>query len=135
MDAFSTKRKTSHDFLAHGSELARLIADFDWAKTPIGPIESCPAVIKSTLALILRSPIPIVTLWGETGVMIYNDGYARFAGARHPEILGKDVLDAWPRQRIGIVRRWKRLSIAAKRCPCRIWCSHFTVTEWASRPG
>ena len=96
MDAFSTKRKTSHDFLAHGSELARLIADFDWAKTPIGPIKSWPAVIKSTLALILRSPIPIVTLWGETGVMIYNDGYARFAGARHPEILGKDVLDAWP---------------------------------------
>ena len=96
MDALSTLRKPAYDFLAQDGELARLIADFDWASTPIGPIESWPAVFKSTLALILRSPIPIVTLWGETGVMIYNDGYARFAGARHPEILGMDVLDAWP---------------------------------------
>jgi PAS domain S-box-containing protein len=28
--------------------------------------------------------------------MIYNDAYAGFAGGRHPEILGLDVLDAWP---------------------------------------
>ena len=28
--------------------------------------------------------------------MIYNDGYARFAGKRHPQILGANVLDAWP---------------------------------------
>ena len=74
MDALSTLRKPGYDFLAQDGELARLIADFDWASTPIGPIESWPGVFKSTLALILRSPIPIVTLWGETGVMIYNDG-------------------------------------------------------------
>ena len=28
--------------------------------------------------------------------MIYNDAYADFAGSRHPDILGSDVLDAWP---------------------------------------
>lgn len=96
MDAITSKPTAGHDFLAHGGELARLIAEFDWAATPIGPIEFWPSVIKSTVALILHSPIPIVTLWGDTGVMLYNDGYAKFAGARHPEILGKDVLDAWP---------------------------------------
>jgi PAS domain S-box-containing protein len=28
--------------------------------------------------------------------MIYNDAYSRFAGARHPALLGSPVLDGWP---------------------------------------
>ena len=35
-------------------------------------------------------------LWGEAGHMIYNDGYALFAGDRHPWQLGKPVLEGWP---------------------------------------
>ena len=96
MDAILANRDSDRKFLAGVGEMARLIAEFDWSKTPIGPIDGWPSSIKSTLAWILRSPVPIVTLWGETGVMLYNDAYAEFAGARHPEILGKDVLDAWP---------------------------------------
>ncbi len=88
--------KAEAAFLADGTELGRLIARFDWGATGLGPIESWPQVVKTTVGLILRSPVPIVTLWGEAGVMIYNDAYSVFAGARHPEILGRDVLDAWP---------------------------------------
>lgn len=95
MDAI-VAREPGHDFLACGGELGRLIRQFAWDRTSIGPIESWPEVIRNTVALLLRSPIPIVTLWGPKGVMIYNDAYASFAGARHPEILGADVLDAWP---------------------------------------
>ena len=96
MDSLVRSRNSVPEFLARGGELGRLIAQFDWSTTPLGSIESWPSVIRSTLALILRSPIPIVTLWGETGVMVYNDAYAEFAGGRHPDILGMDVLDAWP---------------------------------------
>jgi PAS domain S-box-containing protein len=83
-------------FLRGGGELGQLIRDYDWVSTALGPIDAWPQVVKTTVALILRSPIPIVTLWGDAGVMIYNDAYAEFAGARHPDILGKEVLDAWP---------------------------------------
>ena len=83
-------------FLTGGGELARLIGQFDWGKTSLGKIADWPQAVKTTVALILRSPVPIVTLWGDSGVMIYNDAYSVFAGARHPDILGKDVLDAWP---------------------------------------
>jgi signal transduction histidine kinase len=38
----------------------------------------------------------MVLLWGEAGTMIYNDAYAGFAGSRHPGLLGKAVLEAWP---------------------------------------
>jgi PAS domain S-box-containing protein len=83
-------------FLAASGELGGLIAERDWSSTPLGPIESWPQVVKTTVGLILQSPVPIVTLWGEDGVMIYNDAYALFAGGRHPGILGANVLDAWP---------------------------------------
>jgi PAS domain S-box-containing protein len=47
-------------------------------------------------ALLLQSPIAIVMLWGPEGVMIYNDAYSRFGGARHPGLLGRNVREAWP---------------------------------------
>ena len=35
-------------------------------------------------------------LWGNDGVMIYNDAYSGFAGGRHPRLLGSKVLEGWP---------------------------------------
>ncbi|CAN5413214.1 hypothetical protein BH10PSE3_BH10PSE3_20330 [soil metagenome] len=35
-------------------------------------------------------------LWGPDGVMIYNDAYSVFAGGRHPQLLGSNVLEGWP---------------------------------------
>ena len=35
-------------------------------------------------------------LWGEDGVMLYNDAYSVFAGGRHPELLGANVREGWP---------------------------------------
>jgi PAS domain S-box-containing protein len=83
-------------FLAGGGELARLIAAFDWTTTSLGSIETWSSSLKSTIGLILRSPVPIVTLWGENGIMIYNDAYSGFAGRRHPYLLGSRVREGWP---------------------------------------
>jgi signal transduction histidine kinase/PAS domain-containing protein len=96
MDMPLPKAHSPVSFLLGGGEVRDLIAAFDWSATSLGPIEEWPAVVKTTVALVLQSPVPIVTLWGEAGVMIYNDAYARFADSRHPQILGLDVLDAWP---------------------------------------
>ena len=35
-------------------------------------------------------------LWGEEGVMLYNDAYSVFAGGRHPDLLGSNVREGWP---------------------------------------
>ncbi|MDB5698814.1 MAG: chemotaxis protein CheY [Alphaproteobacteria bacterium] len=83
-------------FLAGGGELGRLIGEFAWETTSLGPIASWPATLRSTIALILRSRVPIVTLWGDDGVMIYNDAYSIFAAARHPRLLGSKVREGWP---------------------------------------
>ncbi|MEO8151970.1 MAG: PAS domain-containing protein [Rhizobacter sp.] len=72
------------------------IERFDWSQSPLGPVAAWPQSIKTTVALLLRSPVPIVTLWGEDGVMIYNNAYAVFASNRHPQILGSKVREGWP---------------------------------------
>jgi PAS domain S-box-containing protein len=87
--------KQDQSFLAGGGEVARLIEGFDWGSTPLGPMSGWPSPLKNTVALILRSPVPIVTLWGWEGIMIYNDAYSGFAGARHPKLLGSKVREGW----------------------------------------
>ena len=85
----------NHEFLSGGGEMGDRIARFDWAATGVGPIESWCGAMKSMLGFVLHSPVPIVTLWGDKGVMIYNDAYRSFAGGRHPALLGTNVLEGW----------------------------------------
>jgi len=86
---------SSHAFLDGGGEVAKIIASRDWSGTPLGPVAGWSKTLTSTISLILQSPVPIVTLWGEEGVMLYNDAYSIFAGGRHPELLGSNVREGW----------------------------------------
>ena len=83
-------------FLSNGGEMGRRVAAFDWAATPLGPISGWPQSLRTTVSLMVRSPIPKVLLWGPDGIMLYNDAYARFAGGRHPQLLGSKVREGWP---------------------------------------
>lgn len=82
-------------FLGHDGQVADLIRNFRWSETPLGPAVDWPQPLKTVIALVLQSPVPIVMLWGEEGVMIYNDAYSVFAGARHPALLGSNVREGW----------------------------------------
>lgn len=77
-------------------EMARAVRAFDWSATPLGPIADWPVSLKTTVGMLLGAPNPMVLLWGQEGVLIYNDGYARFAGRRHPELLGMGAREGWP---------------------------------------
>ena len=76
--------------------MGRLIREFDWSKTALGPIDSWPQSLKTATDVVLQAPLPLVMLWGPDGIMIYNDGYAGFAADRHPGLLGSKVLQGWP---------------------------------------
>eukprot|EP01037_Dinobryon_pediforme_P001390 gene1390-1411_t len=83
-------------FLQGTGDLRRLIAAFDWSRTTLGPLEHWPQSLRSTVGLVIASPVAMVLLWGEDGVMIYNDAYSSFAGGRHPKLLGSKVREGWP---------------------------------------
>jgi PAS domain S-box-containing protein len=82
-------------FPADGGELATLIRQFDWTSTGLGPLSAWPQSLKTVTETLLRSPVPIVLLWGPDGIMIYNDAYSVFAGGRHPQLLGSKVREGW----------------------------------------
>ena len=73
-----------------------LIRDFDWDATPLGPIRHWSGTLKSTVSFVLQAPLPLALLWGEQGILIYNDAYARFAADRHPDVMGRPAAEAWP---------------------------------------
>ena len=79
-----------------GGETGALIRAFDWSKTPLGPIADWPQSLRTAVDVVLQSPAPLVMLWGQDGIMIYNDAYSVFAGGRHPDLLGSKVLEGWP---------------------------------------
>ena len=83
-------------FRSDGGELGELIRKFDWSKTGLGPHVAWPQSLRTVTDTLLQSPVPIVLLWGEDGVMIYNDAYSDFAGGRHPRLLGSKVREGWP---------------------------------------
>ena len=87
---------TETDFLSGGGEMAALIRSYDWESTSLGPIDEWPNSLKTAIGSMLRATIPIVTLWGLDGVMLYNDAYSVFAGGRHPQLLGSKVREGWP---------------------------------------
>lgn len=88
--------RTAPNPIAGGGKLGELIRAFDWSKTSLGPIQTWPQSLKTTVNLILQSPVPLVMLWGVDGVMLYNDAYSIFAGRRHPFLLGSKVIEGWP---------------------------------------
>ena len=138
------------DFLRDGGEAGALIRGYDWAGTPIGPISGWPRSLKTTVGLMLRSPIPMVLLWGEHGVMIYNDPYSVFAAGRHPRLLGSNVLEGWPEvadfnahvMKVGMAGgtlsfRDQELTLYRKGVPEQVWMNldYSPVIDESGQPG
>lgn len=79
-----------------GGMMGHLIRRFDWYATSLGPLDQWPDCLMAVVDLVLGSPLPMIVLWGEDLVQIYNDGYARVAAAKHPGALGQLNRACWP---------------------------------------
>jgi hypothetical protein len=71
-------------WLSGGGEMGQLVRAMDWATTPLGPIESWPQSLRTTVSLCLASNFPISIAWGPQRVQIYNDGYWPICGGKYP---------------------------------------------------
>ena len=91
----SSAADKTRDFLTGGGEMAGLIAAKNWAETPLGPIETWPQSLRTTVSLCLASNFPINIVWGPQNTQIYNDGYRVVCGEGHPAFLGMDYAVSW----------------------------------------
>jgi PAS domain S-box-containing protein len=83
-------------FLTGGGEAGALVRAFDWASTPVGPIDRWPASLKTTVGTLLHSRHPMFLWWGPELIQFYNDAYApSFGAGRHPAAMGQRGADCW----------------------------------------
>jgi two-component sensor histidine kinase len=73
-------------------EMAQRIRAHDWAATPLGPIETWPQALMTTVGILLVLREPAALAWGPEYIILYNDAYIDFYGDRsHPPALGVGV--------------------------------------------
>ncbi|MGH6789726.1 MAG: response regulator [Pseudolabrys sp.] len=82
-------------WLAGGGEMGARIRDFDWSKTPLGPIDTWSLSLRMMVSFLLANRFPLLLWWGPDYVSIYNDAYRPVLGTKHPWGLGKPVRECW----------------------------------------
>ncbi|WP_231709008.1 hypothetical protein [Pseudomonas denitrificans (nom. rej.)] len=83
------------DFLNSSSAMAPLIRQYDWATTPLGPMDQWPATLKGILEVGLNSRLPVCIYWGPEFILLYNDAWSAIPGDKHPACLGQPAHVAW----------------------------------------
>ena len=78
------------------SKMAGMIRELDWAKTPLGPLDSWPLYLKTAVERLLLCPLISTLAVGPQLILIYNDAAASIYGDVHPRALGKPLPHAFP---------------------------------------
>ncbi|MGV9212995.1 ATP-binding protein [Micromonospora sp. RB23] len=79
------------DLFDDGGDTGRLMAELDWADTPLGAVSDWPQSLRSAVRMVLSSRYPMLLLWGDRLSQLYNDAYSALIGDKHPGALGDDV--------------------------------------------
>ncbi|QJE03264.1 response regulator [Massilia forsythiae] len=75
--------------------MGKLIRSMDWSVTPLGPLESWPQSLRTSVSLCLSSTFPILVAWGPHDIQIYNDAYRPICGDLHPRSMGGAFKEIW----------------------------------------
>ena len=77
--------------------MAKLTRSFDWAVTPVGPVDKWSDTLVTTVNMLLASRHPMFLWWGSDLIQFYNDGYRPSIRAdKHPSALGQRGVECWP---------------------------------------
>src|SRR5690349_986102 len=82
--------------LAGGGEMGALMRAYDWSASPVGPVESWPQSLKTSVSTCLNSRFAMLIWWGPELVKFYNDAYMQILGNKHPRALGAAGREVWP---------------------------------------
>lgn len=91
----TNKSASFPEFLAGGGEMGQRIREYDWAGTPLGPVDTWPQSLRTCIRIMLTSRQPIWIGWGKQLIKFYNDPYKAIVGGKHPWALGKPASVVW----------------------------------------
>lgn len=75
--------------------MGKLIREFEWSKTSLGPFDQWPQSLRTCVRIMLTSRQPIWIGWGKDLVKLYNDPYRAILGGKHPRALGQPASVVW----------------------------------------
>jgi PAS domain S-box-containing protein len=78
--------------------MAARVQAFDWAATPLGPMDQWAGWLRTLVWMVLESELPMALALGPELTCIYNDRYRPLLGDR-PEALGRPFREVWPEAR------------------------------------
>ena len=77
------------------SSHSRTVLDVDWKSTSLGVPSTWPSQLHRVLSYVMKDPNPMAVFWGEDLILIYNEAFVDFAGAKHPKSMGASVKAAY----------------------------------------
>lgn len=79
----------------HSSGVEALLNATVWPST-IGSPDTWPQSLRATIKLLLSSRYPMVLLWTDELIQIYNDAYIALIGDKHPHAFGRSIRETQP---------------------------------------
>src|SRR6202161_758327 len=94
-ESLQPQLQRSADPLAGGGELGALMRAMDWSRTALGPVETWPQALRTSVRILLTSRQPMFVWWGDQLINLYNDAYRSIVGGKHPQALGQPASVVW----------------------------------------
>ena len=92
----SSRASATPVWLSGGGTMGQLIREYDWSRTPLGPLEDWPQSLKTSVNLMVNSRHPMWIGWGRDITFLYNDAYIDVLSlAKHPAALGMPATKVW----------------------------------------
>lgn len=91
----TNKEQRSGDLFTGSDPTSKFHRELDWSKTPLGPVDSWSATLRSLVANLLPSRMPMMLWWGPELSQIYNDAFAALIGDKHPDAVGQSAERCW----------------------------------------
>jgi PAS domain S-box-containing protein len=90
-------KSETYPFLEGGGQMGKLTRDFDWSRTPLGPVDMWPQSLRTAVDVVLHSEVPMLLWWGNDFIQFYNDAYRPSLGdnGKHPMALGQKGDECW----------------------------------------
>ncbi|MFF5293359.1 SpoIIE family protein phosphatase [Paractinoplanes globisporus] len=78
-----------------GGEMGRRMLEMDWESSPLGPPDTWPEELATSVATMMASAAQIIVFHGPDYCGLYNDAYIPVAGGKHPAFLGQPARLMW----------------------------------------
>ncbi|KAL0937731.1 hsp90-like protein [Colletotrichum truncatum] len=84
------------DFMPDPEPFLATVDNVNWSATPLGPMDRWPSLLHQSYSQILCNSQPTAIYWGSKFTTVYNEAYGELIGSRHPNMLGRSVMEVFP---------------------------------------